>query len=47
MNDKQEKIVAAHKESVLQFDRAKQTLDKFKAQAQHFFNQGKWNNFRF
>jgi len=37
--EKEGKIATAHKEAALQFERAKQTLDKFKAQAQHFFNQ--------
>mmetsp|Transcript_7558 Transcript_7558/g.13621 ORF Transcript_7558/g.13621 Transcript_7558/m.13621 type:complete len:923 (+) Transcript_7558:18-2786(+) len=37
--EKEEKIAVAHKDAVLQHERAKQTLDKFKAQAQHFFNQ--------
>lgn len=41
ITEKEEKIAAAHKEATLQFDRATQTLNKFKAQAQHFFNIGK------
>lgn len=40
--EREEKIAAAHKDAALQFERAKQTLDKFKNQAQHFFNQGKF-----
>ncbi|KAL7550500.1 hypothetical protein ACHAWF_013723 [Thalassiosira exigua] len=37
--EKEGKLAAAHKEAALGFERAKQTLDKFKAQAQHFFRQ--------
>ena len=37
--EKEQKIAAAHKEAVLQFERAKQTLYKFRNQARSFFNQ--------
>ncbi|KAL7540059.1 hypothetical protein ACHAXR_010929 [Thalassiosira sp. AJA248-18] len=39
LKEKGEKIAAAHKEAGLQFEKATHTLNKFKAQAQHFFNQ--------
>ena len=39
--DKLDKISAKYQDEVLEFERAKQTFDKFKTQAQHFFNQGK------
>lgn len=41
LEEKVEDISSACKEAALQFDRARGTLDKFQAQAQHFFNQGK------
>ncbi len=33
---------AAHKEATLQLEKATQTFGKFKTQAKHFFNEGKW-----
>ncbi len=39
--DKVDKIKAEYQDAALQFERASQTLDKFKAHAHHFFNQGK------
>lgn len=39
--DKVGKIKAEYQDAASQFERASQTLDKFKAHAQHFFNQGK------
>lgn len=38
LKEKEEKFAAAYTEAALQFEKATQTLNKFKAQAQHFFN---------